>query len=285
MRNQRKSTMVVAGILATVCTVAGTAQLSTAVASAEGTTVETTSLVTAVGNATLQNAHWKKYFDYQTSPYLFANDTSGAGSVRTKLIDLSTFTKEDDLFRWTSCDDVDKYTIKLIDAADESNYVLLTFSPNQNMRHTPMDVLKPMRPVEAGNYVITAFRSDHMVDEESYIYLIEQNGIHYLHATDSAELTSDTLQYLKEKKIRLAVVSFDCTFGTRKEEWGGHMNLWQNIKMKKVLEENGNITNQTKVVATHISHFSGDTYEDLTKIAQENGILVSYDGLEIVKNL
>lgn len=150
---------------------------------------------------------------------------------------------------------------------------------------TPMYALKPMKSVEVGNYVITAFRSDHMVDEESYIYLIEQNGIHYLHATDSAELTLETLLYLKEKKIRLAVVSFDCTFGTRKEEWGGHMNLWQNIKMKKVLEENGNITSQTKVIATHISHFSGDTYENLDKIAQENGILVSYDGLEIVENL
>ena len=149
---------------------------------------------------------------------------------------------------------------------------------------TPMHALKPLQPTVAGDYVITAFRSDHMVDEESYIYLIEQNGIHYLHATDSAELTLDALQYLKENKIRLDVVSFDCTFGTRKEEYGGHMNLWQNIKMKKVLEENGNITAQTKVVATHISHFSGDTYESLAKVAQEHGILVSYDGMEIIKN-
>ena len=116
MRNKRKVTMMVAAFLAAVCTASGVAQLSKTVVNADET-VATTSLVTAGENTTLLAAtSWKAYFDYQVGTYFAAySNVAGEGSVRTKLIDLSAFTKEDDLFRWTSYGDIDSYTvIKLI---------------------------------------------------------------------------------------------------------------------------------------------------------------------------
>ena len=135
MRNQRKATMMIAGFLATACTVAGVTQLSAAVVNAEDVTIATTSMVTAGANTTLGVDNWKAYFDYQTSYYLAAYCPPGAGSVRTKMIDLSAFTKEDDLFRWTSYGDIDTYTVKLIDVTDESNYLSVSFVPNEYMKY------------------------------------------------------------------------------------------------------------------------------------------------------
>ena len=135
MKNQRKATILVAGFLATVCAVSGAVQLSKTTANADAT-IATTSLVTAgEGTTLLAETSWKSYFDYQVGTYFAAYCAPGSGSVRTNLIDLSAFDKEDDLFRWTSYGDIDSYTIKLIDAVDESNYLSLSFVPNKNMTY------------------------------------------------------------------------------------------------------------------------------------------------------
>ena len=65
-------------------------------------------------------------------------------------------------------------------------------------------------------------------------------------------------------------------------EFYGHMNIWQNIKVKNTLEKMGAADENTKFMCTHISHFGGkDTHEYLGKIAADNGLILAYDGLEV----
>ena len=98
---------------------------------------------------------------------------------------------------------------------------------------------------------------------------------------DSSYPDEEVFSYLAENKVRLDGISADCTFGNMREEFGGHMNIWQNVKIKTRLEELGVIDKDAKYVLTHISHYCKDTYDSLQETAQKYGMIVSYDNMKI----
>lgn len=132
---------------------------------------------------------------------------------------------------------------------------------------------------QVGDYRITAWKTVHMETEDSLIYLISCNGKQYLHAVDSAELTQEVYDDLLRQHIHLDGVSLDCTFGLLEEEYYGHMNLRQNLKVKKRLEEIGAADAHTRFFLMHISHYAGNTHEELEKAASPHGFEVAYDGM------
>ncbi|MBQ4269988.1 MAG: hypothetical protein IJB97_10120 [Clostridia bacterium] len=135
--------------------------------------------------------------------------------------------------------------------------------------------------VKTDGFTITAFKTTHVASEESLIYLIERNGKKYFHILDSSYPDEKVFSYFAENKIRLDVVSADCTFGNMRQEFGGHMNIWQNVKLKARLEELGAADENTKYVLTHVSHYCKDTFASLNKTAKKYGMTVSYDGMKI----
>lgn len=135
---------------------------------------------------------------------------------------------------------------------------------------------------ETNGYKVTAFKTPHMPTEENaLIYLIEKDGKRYFHLCDSGEPYEEVYEYLKDNQIKLDAVAMDCTFGNLTKEFGGHMNVWQTIRVRDRLKEIGAVTEGTKVCLTHISHYGGDTYDSLNKTAQENGFILAYDGMTI----
>lgn len=133
--------------------------------------------------------------------------------------------------------------------------------------------------IQVGGFRVLALRTIHMETEESLLYLISKEGKHYLHALDSAELTEEIYEQLREEGICLDAVSFDCTFGLLEEEFYGHMNFRQNLRVKKRLEEIGVADAHTKFYLTHISHYAGCTQKDLEAETRQHGFEVAYDGL------
>ena len=134
---------------------------------------------------------------------------------------------------------------------------------------------------EAGEYVVTAFKTTHMNTEDSLVYLIKKGDKAYLHLVDSAYPNEELFDYLAANKIYLNAITADCTFGNMHEEYFGHMNVWQNARLKARLEKEGVIDENTKYVLTHFSHYTGDTYDALTTTAEALGMIVSYDGMEL----
>ena len=130
-----------------------------------------------------------------------------------------------------------------------------------------------------GEYQVLALKTIHMETEDSLLYLISKEGKHYLHALDSAELTEETYELLFKEGICLDAVSLDCTFGLLEEEFYGHMNFRQNLRVKERLERLGLADAHTKFYLTHISHYAGCTQEDLEAEAGRHGFAVAYDGL------
>lgn len=133
----------------------------------------------------------------------------------------------------------------------------------------------------ADGYKITPFKAEHMTTEDCLNYLIQKDGKAYLHIVDSGYPLEETFVYLSQNKIYLDAVSMDCTFGSMQEEFYGHMNLWQNIKVKRRLDALGVTDKNTKVVLTHFSHWNKEDYQTLQNRVDEYDFLVAYDGLVI----
>ncbi len=141
--------------------------------------------------------------------------------------------------------------------------------------------LKPFCPERIGTYRVTALPTAHMLDETSYVYLLEKDGESYLHLLDSPELSEEVYAYLKEKKIKAQAVSLDCTFGTIEKEYFGHMNLTQCRRVRDKLCA-AEITNaDTYFVLTHIAHCCRKTHKELSSLAKQCGMILAYDGMQI----
>jgi phosphoribosyl 1,2-cyclic phosphate phosphodiesterase len=148
----------------------------------------------------------------------------------------------------------------------------------RNLRFT---LVQPNTPFEVpGGYTVTAYPTEHMLDEECYVYLIEKDGKSYFHCHDSGEPYDWVLEDMAKKGVKLDAVCFDGTYGMIEINYGGHMNLNQNILVKSKMEKLGLIDENTLVYITHIAHCGGDT-DEIEKKANAHGILVAYDGLEV----
>ncbi len=133
----------------------------------------------------------------------------------------------------------------------------------------------------AGEYKITPLKSRHInnVEEDSLVFLIEQNGKSYLHLVDSGELFPEVYEYLQKNKIVVEAIAIDSTFSLCKERYFGHLNLEQVLELCEKLNEIGVIQSHTKVLLTHIAHLA--THSDIEKACEGKGVAPVYDGLEI----
>ena len=135
-------------------------------------------------------------------------------------------------------------------------------------------------PFIIGEYRVVAFHSTHLVNEDSMVFLIQKNGKSYLHLCDTGELAEDVYEYLKENKVVIDAVAFDCTYGILKEKYFGHLNLGQIVEICDRFKKLKIFTRSTGIYLTHICHWGG-THEQLEKEAAGYGIKVAYDGLEL----
>lgn len=136
-------------------------------------------------------------------------------------------------------------------------------------------------PFKVGDYTVTPFAVEHMLNETCFTYLIEKDGKTYFHGTDSGEILESTMEYLKENKIHIDVYAIDCTYTFLTTNYGGHMNLLQNVKMKQRLTEIGAFDKNSRMIATHIAMAGQATHKELVKQAKKYGIEVSYDGMTV----
>ena len=144
----------------------------------------------------------------------------------------------------------------------------------------------PYTPFETEGYTVTPLSVVHCLPEDAYIYLIEKDGVRLLYANDTGVFPEKTFEYLKG--IKLDIVSLDCTMGFSKNEVG-HMGFPANLKVKRILEENGCVKDDTVFISHHFSHNGLRTpdglwtYEYFTEMAREHGFIMSYDGLVVEK--
>ena len=149
-------------------------------------------------------------------------------------------------------------------------------------KYLAFQTLQKEQSVQIEEYTITPFYTDHVRREDSFVYLIQKGEKAYLHLLDSSEPNERVYKFLIDNQIKVNAVTMDCTFASLETEFYGHMNIWQNIRVKNKFEDLGLTQKDTKYICSHISHYSGvDTHERLSKIAEENGLILAYDGLTV----
>lgn len=135
-------------------------------------------------------------------------------------------------------------------------------------------------PTVLDNYTVTALKANHAPDQVAHVYLIEQNGKRILYLHDTGKVFDEVYDYLKKEKIRVDLVSFDCTYGALKTG-GGHLGLNTCAEEKDRLLKEGVADNNTIMIVNHFSHNGIATYDEMVPLAKELGFETAYDGMEI----
>jgi len=138
--------------------------------------------------------------------------------------------------------------------------------------------IQPFERTETQTAVIVPLPASHDRMETCLLYYIEKDGKTILYGHDSGDFPKATLDWLKDKKLDLAVL--ECTVGHHNYR-ASHMNVEAAVEATQQLREFGTLAPDSSVVVTHFSHNAGLTHEDLTGIFEPHGITVAYDGMEL----
>ncbi|MDQ6421343.1 MBL fold metallo-hydrolase [Paenibacillus sp. LHD-117] len=141
-------------------------------------------------------------------------------------------------------------------------------------------LVRPFRPFTFGDTVVTPLPADHDRNETCLLYYVERGGKRLFYGHDTGWFPEDTWEWLKDKKIDLAIL--DCTHGfTGNNRNSGHMNIETVLEVQREWREQGVINENSQLYVTHFTHNSGMLHDDWEKAFAPAGIRVAYDGLVI----
>lgn len=146
---------------------------------------------------------------------------------------------------------------------------------NLNMVVTKVAALQTF---DAGPYQVTAFAANHDKSVGPLVYVIEEDEVALLYATDTDELPEPTWQGLFEKKLKFNAVILDHTYGAG-TAGGAHLNADRFVQHINRFKSEGLLTKEARIFATHISHEGNPTHSVLEKQASQHGYEIAYDGL------
>lgn len=139
----------------------------------------------------------------------------------------------------------------------------------------------PFSPFSVGGYEVTPMKANHALWCDPVIYLIEDGEKRVLYGHDSGYFPAETWQYLEAEKPYLNLVSLDCTEGINPTDFGGHMSIYENVRVRERLLDLGCADRNTIFCCNHFSHNGLATYQQMCAIASGYGFRVSYDGMKI----
>lgn len=141
-------------------------------------------------------------------------------------------------------------------------------------------LVKPYEEFSVEGYDFLPIPAQHSSATSPFIYRIEKEGKSILYANDTGYFTEEMICALK-KAGRIDLISLDATIKNCVIEGSHHMSYEAAVMLFKRFEKEGIADEKTLKVVNHFSHNNGRTYSDLVKIAKADGIVVSYDGLEL----
>ena len=90
------------------------------------------------------------------------------------------------------------------------------------------------------------------------------------------------MEYLKNLKKPINLISLDCTEGCGNATYVGHLTLNRCIELREKLLDIGAADKNTIFILNHFSHNGKNVvYDEFLKIANENNFEVTYDGMII----
>ncbi|MBO5248351.1 MAG: MBL fold metallo-hydrolase [Clostridia bacterium] len=141
---------------------------------------------------------------------------------------------------------------------------------------------------QIGDMTVTALPANHMAEEltdpETPLhYILEKDGKKLFYGCDGGWYTAIEWEYLMRKRVTLDGVIMDSTVG---EDTGNfriatHNNLAMLEILILALRQNGRISSDTKLIATHIARSCHSNEKPLEEVFADLGMITARDGLEI----
>ncbi len=145
-----------------------------------------------------------------------------------------------------------------------------------------VEKITPAIPFYRHGYKITPLRATHDPKTSPVVYIIEKGDKSLLYFHDSDYLSDEMTEVLKSHARPFSLVSFDCTDACLPKGYIGHMGLGQAIEFREKMISWGIADENTKFVLNHFSHNGlSVVYDEFSVIAEKEGFLTSYDGMEI----
>lgn len=169
--------------------------------------------------------------------------------------------------------------------SDDAGFVEINEIKEKN-NMTDDDILvkkiKLYETFDVDEYKVVALKANHDINSSPVVYLIEKDGKTIFYSNDTGEYPAESMEYLKNLKKPIDLISFDCTEACGNSMYFGHLNLNRCIELREKLLDIGAVDNNTTFVLNHFSHNGKNVvYDEFLKIANENNFEVTYDGMII----
>lgn len=167
-------------------------------------------------------------------------------------------------------------------AAEDGYKKLLPFVRKEDSNASAMRVEAGKKFITTGGFYVLPLPADHDASTSPVVYAVEKDGKRMLYAHDTGMFPEETFAGLAAFGT-LDLISFDCTgclgFGGAWRQ--GHMSLQTVKEVFARLCALGAADGHTVKVLSHFSHNGGQTYDEMRAIAEQEGYLVAYDGMEV----
>lgn len=158
----------------------------------------------------------------------------------------------------------------------------------ENLQRIDLRLVEVCDRWQVGDVTVTALPANHVVgeltDPESPLhYLIEKDGKKLFYGCDGGWYTVVEWEYLLRNRVTLDGVILDCTVGGDAGNFriGTHNNLAMLEILIGALRQNGMISHDTKLIATHIARSCHSHQRPLEEVFSDLGMITARDGLEI----
>ena len=112
----------------------------------------------------------------------------------------------------------------------------------------------------------------------SHSYIIQKDGQTLLYALDSGSYDEDQFALIQEYQYDAVIM--EGTTGLN-EQYGGHMCLMNNIRIRDRLKENKCLRENSRFLLTHLSPHWCPPHDWYESIVASEGLELAYDGLQI----
>lgn len=128
-------------------------------------------------------------------------------------------------------------------------------------------------------YRILPVRGNHGSQQGfSHSYIIQKDGKTLLYALDSGSYDEDQFALIQEYQYDAVIM--EGTTGLN-EQYGGHMCLVNNIRIRERLKENKCLRENSRFLLTHLSPHWCPPHDWYESIVASEGLELAYDGLQI----
>ena len=138
--------------------------------------------------------------------------------------------------------------------------------------------------VQFDGWTLTSLRSNHQTEipgEQTMHFLLQKDGRSLFYGTDGAWIPCTTAKYLFGQE--LDVYLFDATCGDYEDDYRifEHNTIPMIRMMVTVMRQQRVFAPDAKIILTHLAPSLHKSHAETVKIAAQDNLLVSYDGMEL----